>query len=383
MRRASYRSVSGLRIHARLDSAHGLPSSMAMTRGAGSWSRQSAVALDGTTFIVLGSAVNTARFDYGGGLEGVLVEPTRTNDPVRTNFVDADVNDIPDAGWLVSVGAGGVDFNCVAGGPHGGVAFRLEDTAVVSRGCNGPFSYTDNTALVFSIWVHRSGAGGAGDTIRGWETAAGRQDLTLSAAPHDWTRYQGAPATSPIGVGGVTDWIYLQAQGDPTGVVTLVMPMLEPGDCASSYIQTVAAATTRAAELLTVDPSLVGRTSGDVQFQCRFDYASTAALTVRPCLFPWAAGYEVVFDPADDKIKVVVAGVDRAETAALAFARQSWHDVRVIYGASGQRLIVDGVETTNSTAWGDPGVLATYLGSRAASVNCRPHAFARFTSAWL
>lgn len=369
-RRASYRSVSGLRINARLDSAHGLPSSMAMDRGAGSWSRQSAVALDGTTFIELGTAEDTARFDYGGGLEGVLVEPAVTNLVVNPLLVDvAPNNNVPD-GWTTGFGAAGVNFQAVAGGPlgAGGTIHRIIDSA-------GHFQLVvipGGSAISCSMWVRRVTAAGA-FTVLSVDVPPGGPTMALGAAVHDWQRYAARETT--VGAGAALYMIYRSAGSDD---VLFALPMVAAEDVASSFVDGA-----RAAELLTVDPSLVGRTSGDVQLQCRFDYASTAALTVRPCIFPWAAGYEVVFDPADDKIKVVVAGVDRAETAALTFARQTWHDVRVLYGASGQRLIVDGVETTNATAWGDPGVLATYLGSRAASVNCRPGAIARFTSAWL
>lgn len=369
---------------ARLDEEYGLPPYMALTRGPGSWSRQTAPALDGTTFIELGTAENTARFDYDPvtGRTLVLVEPTRTNISPDSNFIDAGGNDIPD-GWLIGAGAGGVDYNCVAGGPHGGLYFQIEDTAQATRGV-----YDDSGAIAaltlhqFSEWVRRTGTPGAA-SVRAFEDGAGTVTLDIGTGPYDWTRLFTSSTTAAA---VPAPFKYMQTVGDPAGVVALVLQMLEAGDCASSYIPTAAGSATRAAELLTIDPSVVPRYRGTVSGLVRFDFPSTAALTVDPVIKCWANGYKLVYDPADDKVKVVVAGTKRAETAALSFARQSYLRWRVIYGASGQQLTVSlnggaAATTSNSTAWGDPGALAPFLGSDAASANCRPMAHGDYRAA--
>lgn len=362
-----------------LDADHGLPSWMTFTRGAGSWSRQTAAAVDGTTFITTGTSENTARFDYGGGRTMLLIEPTRANVIPVSNFVDAGTNNVPD-GWAINAGAAGTDFECVAGGPHGGLKFRIMDTAVVSRGCYYDNANVDYGVVAVSGWYRRTGTAGAAsvDSVHGgaggsWGT------LSLGTALCDWTLFQGTKDTTG-GVGMDYVGMFYAATGtDPPGVVECALPQAETGDCATSYIPTTAGAVTRAAELCAVDPGRVGATAGYVSFLWRPDYASTTALTVSPVLFQWAPNWELYFDPADDKLKLTVDSAAGAESAALTFARQGLLHVGVRYGSFGTRLYVDGVETTDASAWGAP-ALAPYLGSRAASANCRPAAYGNFLS---
>jgi hypothetical protein len=172
----------------------------------------------------------------------------------------------------------------------------------------------------------------------------------------------------------------LNTAGSPLGTLGVQLPMLEAGDCASSFTSA-----TRAAELCTVDPSMVGRTSGCVSFLWRPGYASTTALSLTPCLFAWAAGYEIIFDPADDQLKLVVGGVNRASCSAITWSAGDLLRVTARYSSAGNQLSLStatsGEIAGDSTTWGDPGVLATYLGSRAASVNCRPSGYGDFLSA--
>lgn len=355
---------------ARLDG--GLPSFMGLARGPGAWSRQTAPAVDGTTFLELGTAQNTPRFDYDpvSGRTMLLIEPTRTNIIPNPNFVDvAPNNNVPD-GWTTAFGAAGVNFQCVGAGPHGGTVYRIIDSSghfqlVAVPGASG---------IACSVWVRRVTATGA-FSILSVDVPPGSPTIALGAAAHDWQRYISQETT--VGAGAAIYFLYRQAGSDD---VRLVLPQAEVGDCASSFT-----AATRAAELLTIDPDVVGRLSGCVGGLVRFDFPSTAALTLDPVIHCWANGYKLVYDPADDKVKVVVAGTKRAESAALTFSRQGLLRWRVRYGASGQELTVVGggvsAKYTDPTAWGDPGVLAPYLGSDAASANCRPMAHGDYLSA--
>ena len=348
----------------------GLPSWLTVTRGAGSWSRQTAAAVNGTTFITLGTAQNTGRFDYDpqSGRALLLIEPTRTQCLHYSNFVDGDADHRPDT-WGPGVGTVDVDFDVATGGPHGGIVTRLLSTATTDKGF-GTAAYTmaGVTEYTYSIWERAVGLVGVA-TMR----AFGNPEVqySIAAGSHDWTRTQGTGTTV-----GVPAAAYLRSNTMGLGQLSLVLPQIEAAECASSYISTAAGVTAaRAAELCTIDPTLVGRLSGRVSFLWRPDFASTTALTVSPVLFAWAAGYELLYDPADDKLKMMVGGVSQAETAALTFSRQALMRVGMVYSSAGTSLTVNGVTTTDTTSWGDPGVLATYLGSRAASVNCRPGAY--------
>lgn len=357
---------------ARLDEVDGLPVWANLTRGPGSWSRQTAPAVDGQTFIELGTSEDTPRWDYdpASGRLMLLIEPTRTNVVGPSLLTDvATADELPD-GWAATAGAAGVDFETtVAGSPTGGPKFRLLDTATANRGALWITALAATTQYAMSVWVRRTAAGAA--NLIGIETNPGvYANLPLSALAHDWARAVDLATT--VGAGG--DILLLAALADPAGIVELAAPQVEAGDCATSPILGDVAAT-RAAELLTIDPSVVGRTSGFVSFLWRPDYASTAALTVNPCLFAFAAGYELIYDVADDKVKIVVGGVNQAASAALTFARQSLHRISLRYGSGGTQLTVDGLTYEDTTTWGDPGALAPYLGSRAASVNCRPAAY--------
>lgn len=364
-----------------LNSLYGLPPFLGMDRGAGSWSRQTAPAVDGTTFITLGTAEDEPRWDYGGGLEGLLIEPTRTNDLLNPNFVDvAPANNVPD-GWG-SLGTAGTDFVTAAAGPHGGTILTLKS------GCGnleGPYlpGYglpAVDTIHACSVWARATGLAAGRELYAIGLSAGVTAKIALATGTFDWTRHSAVVTTGNPTVDAAR--YMLMSASALAQDVSLCLPQIEVGDCVSSF-----SAATRAAELLTIDPTLVGRHRGAVLGLSRFDFPSTQALTVDPVICCWADGYKLVYDPADDKCKVVVAGTKRAASAALTFARQSWIGWRVDYGAAGQKLTLSvnggaATEYTDSTAWGDPGVLAPYLGSDAASANCRPMAHARIESAW-
>lgn len=360
-----------------LDGSRPLPSWLSVTRGAGSWSRQTAPAVDGTTFIELGTAQNSGRFDYADsvGRSMLLIEPTRTNEITDSNFLDAGANEIPD-GWTANPGTPGVDWSCETGGPHGGLKFQIKDTAVAHRGVRQAVTIVNGTTYAYSVLTRRTGTAGAG-SIYTFDTSVGAAaQMVANALLHDWLLEYEVRATNNIGPYNS----YMNVVNDPDGVWEFALAQLEAGDCPTSRIPSQGGEATRAAELCTVDPGVVGRMSGSVSFLWRPDFASTATLTVSPCMWAWAAGYEIIYDPADDKIKVVVGGVNRASSAALTFARQGTVKITVRYGTAGTQLtthVGSGAAATvaDANAWGDPGVLAPYLGSRAASVNCRPAAY--------
>lgn len=353
----------------------GLPSFMTFTRGAGGYSYQDRAAVAGQTFIVTGTTVNAPRFDYDPttGRRLLLIEPTRTNALVDAAFVDAAAN-APPTGWINHQSPYDTE---ATGGPHGGPVFVLVGTA--GTGIRDAVDLAAATEYAVSRWVRRTGTEGAA-TLYTIDLDAGTPTISIGAVNHDWTHY--ASQHTKIGAAGDLFYGFVCATGPGAGAsIRQALPQVEAGDCATSWISTVAGAAARAAELCAIDPAVVGRLSGDVSLLWRPDYPSTAALTVDPVLHAWASGYELVYDPADDKLKVVVAGTKRAESAALTFARQAALRVRVRYGAAGQQLTVDGVSTSNATAWGDPGILAPYLGSRAASANCRPSGYGDYLSA--
>lgn len=366
----------------RLDTA--LPSWLTVTRGAGSWSVQTAVAAAGTTFITTGTDQNTGRFSYvaSAARRMLLIEPTRTNAILQSNFVDAGANNIPD-GWSEAVGGGaGVRyFVDAATGPHGGAALRFADSS--NRGCNYPGGGVFGGATTFacSVWVRRTAAAGA-VTLYTIQTDAGTfPTMALGAATHDWTRYQSNQTT----VGAQTNSFMLDiAAGAAGDTGSLSLPQVEAGAYATSWIPTTAATVARAAELCTVSTSVVGATSGFVSFLFSPEYANNTFATIHT-LFEWAPGWRLDYDGADDKFKVVVNTTNRAESAAQTFSAGQLYRLSVRYGAGGTVLTVDkagsgAAQTSDTTAWGSP-TLACYLGSRAASANCEGAAYSDWLSA--
>ena len=79
-------------------------------------------------------------------------------------------------------------------------------------------------------------------------------------------------------------------------------------------------------------------------------------------LFAWGGNDSIDYDGATDTIRVVHNAVTRATSAALTFARETLHRIRVDYGSFGTKLSVDGVETTN----------ASRCGSTSSRQRCRP-----------
>lgn len=364
-----------------LDATSGVHSAWTFTRGAGSWSTQTAAAVNGTTFIETGTSEDTPRFEYvaSAGRRMLRMEPTRTNHWWSSDFADANADDVPDGGYIVQAGAAGTAFNVVQdSGPHGGDFLRLEDVATAARGVAQDFNGLGATLAAatqhaFSIWIRRTAGGAA--AIFTLDLNPGAPTLSLDASAHDWKKYESILTTVGVGRFG-----FLEASGDPPGIVEMCLPQAEVGAYSTSWIPSGGADVTRAAELCAVNAAAVAQSSGFVSFLWAPGYASTTALAAAACLFEWAPNWRLDYDPADDKLKVVVNGTNRAESAALTFAAGDLYHLAVRYSGSGQTLYVNGVATSDSTAWGSP-ALAPYLGSRAASANCESAAYGDFLSA--
>jgi hypothetical protein len=345
---------------------------MTFTRGAGSWSTQTAAAVNGTTFISTGTAQNTARFAYNAALgkRALQIEPTRTNLLPDSNMVDTAVDDVPD-GWTHSAGTAGVDYNTITpGAPHAGAYWQRENTAVIG-GIVDSINLAALTAYAVSTWARPGGVLGAGNHCLGIYTNPGYPLIALPAGSYDWVRV--AEVLTTVGASAADNAFY-QVPATPGCAVACALPNVEAGLYATSFIPTTGGAGARAAELCAVDAAVVGQASGYVGMVWMPGYASTAFAT-HANLFTWAPNWWLEYDGADDKLKVIVNGVECAESAALAFAAGSLHSINVRYGASGHALTVDGLTTTNPAAWGAP-VLAPYLGSRAASANCEAAQYA-------
>ncbi len=344
---------------ARLDETYGLPSWMDMTRGAGAWSVETAPLADGTTCIELGTAEDTARAHYfsAAGRRLTMVEPTRTNVIADANFVDANANNIPD-NWQNANGAAGTDYTCVSGGPHGGVVLRLANTAAARGVLHTAITWAPDTQYSWSAYLHGTTIG-AGKLFY-VHNHKGDTTITLPSGTYDWTRVTETSTSS----GGPGTTAYLETlEAALGGVLKLVLPSSEAGAYASTF-----AAGTRAAELLAIDASRVSGPRGRVSFLWCPMWANDNSTAVAT-LFTWGVGWRLDYDGSDDKFKVAVNGTYRAESAAQTFAAGSLHRLTVEYNAAGHALTVDGVRTTDATAWGTPTV-APYLGSRAASANC-------------
>ena len=354
-----------IRSVATLDTA--LPSSMSVTRGAGVWSEQTAAAANGTTFITRGTAENTGRFWYSptAGRRMLIIEPARTNIVPYANWVDGAEGEAnrPD-NWGNIAGTSGVDYTPTAAvGPHGGYIFSMLDTATANRGVvQSGCTILDATQYTWSIWTRRTGTAGAASMFT--FNAGANFDITLDATLHDWMMEQ-ATATST----GAGTNCYMCQNGDVPGVLHVALIQLEAGAYATSNIFNAAGAagtSSRAAELCTVTG--LNAASGYVSFLFEPWYANNTFSTIHT-LLEWAPNWRLDYNGGTDTFDVVVNGTIRSTSAAQTFAKRSLHRLAVRYGAAGTELTVNGVTTTNSTAWGTP-VLASYLGSRAASANC-------------
>lgn len=342
---------------------------MTVTRGAGSWSRQTAPAVDGTTFIVLGTDQNTGRFSYVSALgrSALLIEPTRTNVVGPSKLTDTVPADgLPD-GWAATAGVAAVDFATAAGSPTGGNKFRLLDTATAYRGGVFVMALAATTQYAMSVWVRRTAAGAA--QLLGIETdPATYSGFTLQAVAHDWARATQVATT--VGAGG--DVFLLTANTDPAGIVEIACPQVEAGAYATSPILGDVSVT-RAAELCALNAGVVGATSGFLGFTFVPEYAQNTFSTIHT-LFEWAPNWRLDYNGGTDTFDVVVNGTIRATSAAQTFSAGAIFRLGVRYGAGGTVLTVDqsgvgAAQYTNATAWGSP-ALAPYLGSRAASANC-------------
>ncbi len=98
-------------------------------------------------------------------------------------------------------------------------------------------------------------------------------------------------------------------------------------------------------------------------------YASDGFAT-QDCLFEFAPNWRLDYDGSVDRLRVMVDGVYRVQSAALVFAVGAVYRLGVAWSPLGTRLVVGTTATTDATSWGTP-VLAPFLGSRATGLNCR------------
>lgn len=363
---------SGLRGMARLDADNGLPGWVSVARGAGGWSYVNQEPAHGQSFITKGTAQNSARFHYltAAGRRLLLLEPATTNLVTASNILDAGADDVPD-GWTTAAGVPGTDNNVITtGGPDGAGYYVHEATATASKGHQLAITLAAQN-YCHSAW-HRRTLNAAAANVRSIFDGAGALTYALLTSLHDWTRYSNI-VTVAVAAGNV---VYLLTHAGFPAAAQLGTFGVQVEDqlYATTWVPSTGGTAARAAELCALDASRVGASEGYVSFLWCPLWGSTIAHASVRCLFEWAPNWRLDFDPADDKIKVVVNGTNRAETAALTFAANSVHRVTVRYGSAGQQLTVDGVTTTNATAWGTP-VLAPYLGSRAASANMASAAY--------
>lgn len=360
--------VSGIKGRASLLTA--LPSWLTVTRGAGSWSRQTATAAHGTTFLATGTTQNTGRLSYceNAGRLMLLIEPTRSNILQASRLVDAGPDDNPD-GWTNANGAAGVDYDCSpTGAPIAEASeqvWRALNTANLA-GVQGGITLGATTTYAVSILARSAGTISAAKNCMAINTNPGYDYLALPEGTYDYTWLSRQTTT----VGGSANGVYMQVTASPGAQLSFFSPQVEAGAYRSSWIPTAAAATaTRAAELCAVNAARVSASSGVVSFLWSpLGWGSTTFATVAT-LFEWAPNWRLDYDGADDKFKVVVNGTNRAESAAQTFSAGALYRLTVRYGSGGQWLTVNGTTTSDTNAWGSP-TLAPYLGSRAASANC-------------
>ncbi len=353
------------------DLATAIPSWATFTRGAGSWTTQTAELADGVTSFTAGTSQNTPRHHYfsAAGRPMLLVEPARTNLVTASTITEVSVANRPD-NWSSIAGVAGTDYDVIAGGPGGGNIFRILDTATANRGVSNTTTIAALTQYTWSAYTRRTVTAGAGSFFIHEDGAAGNVQIAANATLHDWLRETNTSTTGA----GASALNYMCASGDPPGVTSYWGPQFEAGAYASTFVPSTVAAVSRAAELCAISSARIGATSGEVSFLWCPLWANDAFATVAT-LFTWGVGWRLDYDGADDKFKVVVNTTNRAESAAQTFAAGSLHRIKVRYGTFGQILTVDGVTTSNSTAWGSPTV-AAYLGSRAASANCESAGYA-------
>lgn len=341
----------------------GLPPELTFTRAAGPNSYQTGPAVNGTTFIALNAGVNVARYHYipALGRRCLLIEGARTNELPRSDFGDADTDDLPDAGgvdWTLGAGVAGTDFNTVTtGGPTGAAYFQLEDTAVANRGVHDAAVLAAGTTHTSSLFVRRTGTAGAA-TLRGHDTNPGISTIDIGTGPYDWTWCQGSAATVGAGATGYC----LEGNGDPAGVVQGVCPQIENGQFASTWIPSTTGAATRAAEVCGIAVASVPRYQGRLRVTFCPAYASTDSHPSNQFLFRWNGGAYIEIQ-SSNRIRVIDGFVQRVISPVLTWSRWGILDVEVVYGPDGISLITNAQVATTTTAWGGAAINAPELGS--------------------
>lgn len=354
-----------------------LPAGGTFTRAAGPASYWSAPLANGTVFITKWTAgnANVPRFCHhpSGGI-GLLIEPARTQELGRSDFADADVDDLPDAGgadWTLGAGVAGVDSSVIvsATSPNGVAHVELADTAVATRGYRDTLPVALGAVTAQASVLARRSAGGDGATLYGFLTggAPATRDIDIdpTGAAFDWTLCQGGGSTAGSGFG-----YCMQATGDPTGVVELCCPQIEVGAYASSFIPTDANLQgTRAVERYIPPAGSMSLTAGAGRYGMWSPWYDHDTFATDHVIWALSAVDYIMFRGADDRLVFFNNGVARALTAPLTFDRFDQMEVTWGYGPWGTRIGVDGTHVHDATAWVAPGAVVPGIGSDSAGAN--------------